>query len=230
MKSYPQAAKGLYKVFLGQALSSTMAVLMAGTAMGSIAALAGLVLNLMGLYQAKADDRAYGIAFLLAASALAVNFMCNLVIEAYPFLAGIASPVRIMVMILNLATLFFVCKATAALCVKVGQEKPARFARPTLLVNVLCTAVSVVLTIILIISTMEDLIVPLSNLVIFVSLLGSLLYILFLFRAGRALDQAAVSGNGIEAEEDYGDDGYGDYEDYNDYDDYDDEEEEESDS
>ncbi len=229
MKSYPQAAKGLYKVFLGQALSSTMAVLMAGTAMGSIAALAGLVLNLMGLYQAKADDRAYGIAFLLAASALAVNFMCNLVIEAYPFLAGIASPVRIMVMILNLATLFFVCKATAALCVKVGQEKPARFARPTLLVNVLCTAVSVALIIILNIPAMADLIVPLSNLVIFASLLGSLLYILFLFRADRVLEQAAASSSEMEAgEEDYGDDdGYGDYDDY---DDYSDEEGEELDS
>ena len=43
MKGYPKAAQGLYKVFVGQALSSALSPLLAGSSLEGLVLLAGLL-------------------------------------------------------------------------------------------------------------------------------------------------------------------------------------------
>ena len=89
MRTYPNAAQGLHKVFLAQILPVVGVVLVLFSlsslwllaVMGMVAVVLTVVsgvLNLMGIYQARQDDQGYANAFNLAIAALVVNVLANL--------------------------------------------------------------------------------------------------------------------------------------------------------
>lgn len=211
MKGYPKAAQGLYKVFVGQALSSALSPLLAGSSLEGLVLLAGMLLYLFGLRQARSDDKRYGIALILAVVVLIVNFTANLASVNYPVIGSLG---RMAITVLNLITLFFVCKATSALCMDVGQEKTAKLGRPVLWMNVVCAAVSLILSVLSLIPGLASAQASLSYFALFIALLGSLMYIWFLFRASRVLVPSGYTST--QTDED-------DYDEYDEYDEYGDE-------
>lgn len=229
MKRYPEAAKGLYKVFIGQALSSAFAYLLAGSAISGLVSLAGLLLYLFGLRQARLDDRRYVAPLILALVVLALNFVGGqLRNQGDMVIATVVGSVRNLI---NLAAIYLVCRITGGLCQSMDQPKLARFQLPVVAVNGLCAALTIGLDVALCFIQDVDRLQSLGYLQLLISLIGTLMYMLFLFRASRVLAPVDTGSGGYYAahppEEDYGESDDYDGEDDEDYEDDEPDEDEE---
>lgn len=209
MKVYPEAAKGLYKVMLGQVFSAAAQLLslMVDATLGSVASLAGLVLNLVGLYQARQDDRYYGVAFLLSVAALVGTIAANLAMGTMEGAARLVGAVStVLLNLLNLAALLLVVARSVKL---EGQGTLAGFGRGTGVVNIVCTLVTGVLTGMLLAEDLPPMtILSAAALTLLTGLLGIVMYMVFLYRASQALGQgqAALAGGDPDLEENQEDD------------------------
>lgn len=195
IKAYPEAAKGLYKVLLGQAFSAAAQLIsiMVDATLGGVASLAGLVLNLMGLYQARRDDRYYGVAFLLSVATLVGTVAVNLAMGAME-----EEPARLVSTVasnlLNLAILLLVVARSVKL---EGRGTLTSFGRGTGGVNIACTIVTGALTGMLLVEGLPArTILAAAALTLLTGLLGMVMYMVFLHRASQALGQGATALDG----------------------------------
>ncbi|HIT02158.1 MAG TPA: hypothetical protein IAC84_04675 [Firmicutes bacterium] len=198
IKAYPEAAKGLYKVLLGQAFSAAAQLIsiMVDATLGGVASLAGLVLNLMGLYQARRDDRYYGVAFLLSVATLVGTVAVNLAMGAMEeeparLVSTVASN---LLNLLNLAILLLVVARSVKL---EGRGTLTSFGRGTGGVNIACTIVTGALTGMLLVEGLPArTILAAAALTLLTGLLGMVMYMVFLHRASQALGQGATALDG----------------------------------
>ena len=227
MKFYPEAADGLYKVFLGQALSA-LSLLMAGTGVGLIMSLGGLLLYLLGLRQAKASDRGYWQALILAVSALGLNFLNSLINQVNQ---PVASVISVCLPVLNLVTLVLVCRTTVRLAAGMGLDRLVKMGKISVVVDCVGVGLATVLSVVLMAVPLEqEQSMQLANATLLAVMLGALPYLLFLFRASRQLGREPYEPLPVSQEKSYEEyDGYDDaYDDeYDEYDEYDEEYDEE---
>ena len=194
MRTYPNAAQGLHKVFLAQILLVIGVVLVLISfsslgllvVMGMVAAILVVVsgiLNLVGLYQARQDDQGYANAFSLSIAILVINVLSNLV-GSETFLGSLLS---LAASVLNLAVLYLVCATTSLLLGSLGREELARKGHTAWMVNLVCTIVSVACGLLAFIPLLNLLAMPVLWITMIVSLVGSVMYLIFLYQASKAL-------------------------------------------
>lgn len=111
MRTYPNAAQGLHKVFLAQILPvvgvvlvlfslSSLQLMVMMTMVTVVLTIVSGILNLMGLYQARQDDQGYANAFYLVIATLVVNVLANLLGSGF-----LSSLLSLVANVLNLAIL-----------------------------------------------------------------------------------------------------------------------------
>lgn len=166
------AGSGLEKMFYGQILCLLTIIPLVGW----IAGIAGLILFLVGLYQAAGADEGYRTAFYVEVAALVLSV-----------LAVFIGVLDILISILNLVLVYLVCTTTANLLMARGDPATAQRGMLVWKVNLVCMVVSVVCSILSII--------PLVNLMALVvliptaiaGLVGGILYLMFLYGSYHSL-------------------------------------------
>lgn len=181
MRNYPNAAQGLYKVFLSQILM-IIGVLTAFILIGGIVALVGQVLYLVGLYQAKQDDEGYAGAFSLAIISLIVSFLGGFFGDS--LMGNLFSLIS---SILGFVILYLVCSTTALLVGSLGFDALARQGYIVWMINLVCTIVSVICGILQLVPVLNLLTIPVLLVTAIASLVGGVMFILFVYRASEAL-------------------------------------------
>lgn len=172
MNDYTTAGRGLNKMFYGQILC----ILGFLPLVGWIAAIVGLILFLVGLNEAGRADAGYRTAFLVT--------IANLVVS---LLSGVLGILSIVSDILAIAAVYLVCITTANLLFSKGDPATAgrglfvwKLYAACMVVEIICAALALI---------------PLINLLAWVvlvitaimSLVGGILYLMFLYRASKSL-------------------------------------------
>ena len=193
MRTYPNAAQGLHKVFLAQILPvvgvvlvlfslSSLQLMVMMTMVTVVLTIVSGILNLMGLYQARQDDQGYANAFYLVIATLVVNVLSNLLGSGF-----LSSLLSLVANVLNLAILYLVCATTSLLLTSLGQEELARKGHTVWMINLVCTVITVACDLLAFIPVINLLTVPIMLVTLIAALIGSGMYILFIYRASKAL-------------------------------------------
>lgn len=193
MRTYPNAAQGLHKVFLAQILPvvgvvlvlfslSSLQLMVMMTMVTVVLAIVSGILNLMGLYQARQDDQGYANAFYLVIATLVVNVLSNLLGSGF-----LSSLLSLVANVLNLAILYLACATTSLLLTSLGQEELARKGHTVWMINLVCTVITVACDLLAFIPVINLLTVPIMLVTLIAALIGSVMYILFIYRASKAL-------------------------------------------
>lgn len=180
MSGYTQAAQGLRKMFLAEILMIA-GVLTAPLVVGVIPALVGQVVYLMGLYQARQDNPDYGSAFTLTLVGLAARFLAGLWSES-----RLESLLDLLASILSFVVVYLICSATGVLLGSLGQDGLARMGRTVWMVNLVCVLVRAVM-VLLFFPALLLLFLPGMVLITLAELAGGVLFLVFLYRSGRAV-------------------------------------------
>ena len=176
MRTYPNAAKGLSKMFWAKILYIIGVVIAAF--FSTVVAIVALVIYLVGLYQTQADDPGFNTAFFLA--------IIQLVMEFFGVFLG--SLGDIISMVLNLAVLYLVCSTTSKLARSIGREDAAQRGHTVWMINIVCTVVGIVLSAaVLLVPALLVAALVISVITAIVSLVGDILYLVFLYKASAAL-------------------------------------------
>ena len=196
--TYPNAAAGLKSIYQAKlvGLISIVLVIIPIVQIFAVAALlvAGF-LALVGLYQCRKDDPGYNTAFMLVLAAFVINLLSNL-LQAYfnaPAIIVIVTLISVVSDVLTLASLYFVCITTNRLLQTIGTD--ARTIDRGVLVwrlNVICTAILIVCELLQVLSSDIATVFAgfLAIFALIAQLVGSILYILYLRDAYRALQSA----------------------------------------
>ena len=195
--TYPNAAAGLKSIYQAKlvGLISIVLVIIPIVQIFAVAALlvAGF-LALVGLYQCRKDDPGYNTAFMLVLASFVINLLSNL-LQAYYFNAPaiIVTLISVVSDVLTLASLYFVCITTNRLLQTIGTD--ARTIDRGVLVwrlNVICTAILIVCELLQALSSDIATVFAgfLAIFALIAQLVGSILYILYLRDAYRALQSA----------------------------------------
>ena len=181
---YPNAARGLERVYQSQVLALIASVLMIIPILNIIASIAlivSLVLYMVGLNEAGRDDENYKTAFTLIIAQLVISVL-NAIIGGVIFsLANEA---------LTLAVLYFVCITTNRLLKNIGAEERI-IDRGVVVwkINVICTIVEAVCTLLMLIpsGSLQLLATLISLLAAIAEIVGTILYIMYLRDATNVL-------------------------------------------
>lgn len=183
MKSYPMASDGLKLMFYGEIVTLIGAVLSLVPIVGVILRIVGPVLAAYGLFKAAGDDEGYRTAFYLTIAQVVVNL-----ISAFFKNGGIVkSLLSIVSTIVGLAIVYYVCTTTANLLHAVGQEQQSAKGRTVWLIYLICALVSVVVQILAIIPILNILAAAIGIIMLIAQLVGYILYLIFLYKSGKAL-------------------------------------------
>lgn len=179
---YPNAAGGLRLMFTGQILVLVGLVLIWVPFVGSLLAIAGMAVELAGLYRAGNDDEGYRTALIFVAVNLVVNLAAGFVGE------GILNSVLSLVGdVLSLLAVVQVCTTTSLLLHSVGNEPLSRRGSTVIKLYVACTAVSIVCSILSVVPIVNILAGLVSIVAAVAQLVGYVLYLMFLYGSSRAL-------------------------------------------
>ena len=183
MKSYPMASDGLKLMFYGEIVTIIGSVLSLVPIVGVILRIVGPVLAAYGLFKAAGDDEGYRTAFYLTIAQVVVNL-----ISAFFKNGGIVkSLLSIVSTIVGLAIVYYVCTTTANLLHAVGQEQQSAKGRTVWLIYLICALVSVVVQILAIIPILNILAAAIGVIMLIAQLVGYILYLIFLYKSGKAL-------------------------------------------
>lgn len=194
--TYPNAAAGLKSIYLAKlvGLISIVLVIIPIVQIFAVAALlvAGF-LALVGLYQCRKDDPGYNTAFMLVLASFVINLLSNL-LQAYSNApAIIVTLISVVSDVLTLASLYYVCITTNRLLQTIGTDTRT-IDRGVLVwrLNVICTAILIVCELLQALSSDIATVFAgfLAIFALIAQLVGSILYILYLRDAYRALQSA----------------------------------------
>ena len=151
------------------------------------------ILTLIGLYQCRKDDTGYNTTFTLVLAAFFINLLSNLLQSYFNAPAINVTLISIVSDVLTLASLYFVCITTNRLLQTIGTD--ARTIDRGVLVwrlNVICTAILIVCELLQAFSSDIATVFAgfLAIFALIAQLVGSILYILYLRDAYRALQSA----------------------------------------
>lgn len=168
MTDYSMAGKGLNRMFIGEILY----ILAIIPLIGGILALAGYIVMLVGLYTAGKADDGYRTAFFLTIASLILGFI--------PFLSLIGS-------IFNIITTYLVCTTTACLLTERGDLETAAKGLFVWKLYAACLVVSLVCALLLFVPLINVAAILMEVVVGIASLVGGILYLMFLYRASDSL-------------------------------------------
>lgn len=190
MQSYPNAAKGLNRIFLSQILVIVGVVLALTfnvvTAMVAVVlAVVSAVLYLMGLYRARMDDQGYGMALTLVIVSLVLGLVQGIFREG----SLMYTALEVACSALDLITLYLVCRTTSQLAGGRGREDIARQGHRVWVVNLACVVTAVLINVVLGRPVMHrDTLRLLLLVALVLTVVGTVLYVKFLYQASKALD------------------------------------------
>lgn len=199
MMTYPHAAAGLKTVYQARLVGLISIVLVIVPIVQVLAVAAMLIagfLALVGLAQCRKDDNAYRTAFNMVIAGLVTNLAASLV-SAYAGaegFAGICSNIlSIATDVLSLASLYFVCITTNRLLKETAAAKNL-IDRGIVVwkLNVVCTVILLVCYLLRMIPGNIAAIIAgyLAIFAVIAQIIGTVLYILYLRNAYRALEAA----------------------------------------
>lgn len=199
MMTYPNAAAGLKTVYQAKLVGLISIVLVIVPIVQVLAVAAMLIagfLALVGLAQCRKDDKGYRIAFNMIIAGLVTNLAASLV-SAYAGaegFAGICSNIlSIATDVLSLASLYFVCITTNRLLKETAAAKNL-IDRGIVVwkLNVVCTVILLVCYLLRMIPGNIAAIIAgyLAIFAVIAQIIGTVLYILYLRNAYRALEAA----------------------------------------
>lgn len=171
MSRYGTIGDGLMLVFVGEILCifSFLPLL------GVVLAIAGLIVQLVGLHKAGGAEEGYRAAFTMSV----VSMVVSLVGAVVPFIGIISS-------ILEMAVMYLVCNTTADLLDHCDGEL-ARRGRTVWKIYLICTVIIVVCGVLALIPLVNILAGVVSLVTGIVSIVGGVLYLIFLYRASDCL-------------------------------------------
>ena len=199
MMTYPHAAAGLKTVYQARLVGLISIVLVIVPIVQVLAVVAMLIagfLALVGLAQCRKDDNGYRTAFNMVIAGLVTNLAASLV-SAYAGaegFAGICSNIlSIATDVLSLASLYFVCITTNRLLKETAAAKNL-IDRGIVVwkLNVVCTVILLVCYLLRMIPGNIAAIIAgyLAIFAVIAQIIGTVLYILYLRNAYRALEAA----------------------------------------
>lgn len=199
MMTYPHAAAGLKTVYQARLVGLISIVLVIVPIVQVLAVAAMLIagfLALVGLAQCRKDDKGYRTAFNMVIAGLVTNLAASLV-SAYAGaegFAGICSNIlSIATDVLSLASLYFVCITTNRLLKEVAAaENLIDRGIVVWKLNVVCTVILLVCYLLRMIPGNIAAIIAgyLAIFAVIAQIIGTVLYILYLRNAYRALEAA----------------------------------------
>ena len=181
MAELREAGRGLHLVFLGQIVSIIAVILILIPIVGTVAALAGFVIGLYGLYVASRAMDGYNTALYCMVGGIVINVISVFVSSG---IIGIISS------LLNLAIIYCVCTVTAGILDGLGGAEAHDTARRGLMVwkiNLGCTIVEVICSVLAFIPLVNILAFLVSMLTSLVALVGGILYLMFLYKSSNVL-------------------------------------------
>ena len=182
MKQYPNAANGLKLMFYGEILTIIAPLFLLVPWVGTILILIGGVLSLVGLNQAGSDDAGYRTAFVLTIVNLVLSIVVLFVGDGFlATLIGLCSSV------LSLLIVYYVCITTANLLHSIGEENLSSRGRTVWMINLICTVVGVVISLLMYIPILNVLAMAASIIMVIVQLIGYILYLMFLYGSCKVL-------------------------------------------
>ena len=168
MTDYSMAGKGLNRMFIGEILC----ILAIIPLIGGILALAGYIVMLVGLYTAGKADDGYRTAFFLTIASLILGFI--------PILSLVGS-------VFNIITTYLVCTTTARLLMETGATATAARGLFIWKLYAACLVVSLVCALLLFVPIINVAALLLELATAIASLVGGILYLMFLYRASDSL-------------------------------------------
>lgn len=186
MQNLQEAKNGLNKMFIAQIgaiVCTVLAVIPLINIVAGLAAWVFIVLSLLGLWQAGKDIEGCKTAFTLTIANLAVSILNAL------FSTGVFGTILTLVKtVLSLAIIYFVCTSVSDVMTKNGANDVAKLGHTVWIINLACTVVSVVITIIALIPLLGAVIAGIAGVLLAIaSLIGGVLYIMFLYKSSKAL-------------------------------------------
>ena len=164
MTDYSMAGKGLNRMFIGEILC----ILAIIPLIGGFLALAGLIVMLVGLHTAGKADDGYRTAFILTVAGLILSFI--------PLLS-----------LIGIITTYLVCTTTARLLTEKGDLETAAKGLFVWKLYAACLVVSLVCALLLFVPIINVAALLLELATAIASLVGGILYLMFLYRASDSL-------------------------------------------
>lgn len=199
MMTYPNAAAGLKTVYQARLVGLISIVLVIVPIVQVLAVAAMLIagfLALVGLAQCRKDDKGYRTAFNMVIAGLVTNLAASLV-SAYAGAEGFAgicgNILSIATDVLSLASLYFVCITTNRLLKEVAAaENLIDRGIVVWKLNLVCTVIVIVCYLLRMIPGNIAAIIAgyLAIFAVIAQIIGTVLYILYLRNAYRALEAA----------------------------------------
>lgn len=207
MMTYPHAAAGLKTVYQARLVGLISIVLVIVPIVQVLAVAAMLIagfLALVGLAQCRKDDKGYRTAFNMVIAGLVTNLAASLV-SAYAGAEGVAgicsNILSIATDVLSLASLYFVCITTNRLLKEVAAaENLIDRGIVVWKLNVVCTVILLVCYLLRMIPGNIAVIIAgyLAIFAVIAQIIGTVLYILYLRNAYRALEAAVPPEEGVQ--------------------------------
>lgn len=179
---YPNAASGLRLLFIAQILSIVGALLLWLPLVGTLLVIAGVVLELVGIYKAGEDDENYRGALVFAIALLVFEVIGGFVPEGV--LSGL---VEVVSGVLSLLVVFSVCNTTSNLLHSVGSEALSQRGGTVIKIYAVCTVVSIVCRVLGVIPIINIAAGLVSIVAAIVQVVGYVMYLLFLYDSSKAL-------------------------------------------
>lgn len=174
MSRYRTIGDGLMLVFVGQIICIFSFLPLLGT----ILAIVGTIVELVGLHKAGQEEEGYHTAFVLSIVLIVLSFVELIV----PFIGILSS-------ILSMVVLYSVCITTANILDHFDVDTAER-GRTVWKICLGCTIVMVVCSVLLLIPLINILAAIAAVVTAIVALIGSILYLMFLYRASDSLRRA----------------------------------------
>lgn len=185
MQNLQEAKAGLKKVFIAQIGAIACVILALIPLVGLVAGLAAwvfIILNLLGLNQTGKDIEGCKTAFMLSIAYLVVS-----VLKTFLSTGILGTILAVASTVLNLAVIYFVCTSVSEVMTKNGAANIAQLGHIVWLINLICCAASVVITILALIPVLNVIAGIASILVVIANLVGLVLYIMFLYKSSEAV-------------------------------------------
>lgn len=177
------AGKGLYFLFIGQILG----ILMLVPVIGTIAALAGAVCSIYGLYTLSKADADYQTAFMLTIANFAVSLFSTVILNnegIFAFLCSAAS------LVINAAVIYFICSTTGRLLRGIDDTVEQRGGIIWRAV-MLCTIVEIACALLVYIPIINIAAMVIQVIAMVIQLVISILYLIFLWQGQKTLRQCS---------------------------------------
>ena len=185
MENFTNAGPGLRKMFIaaiGTIICSVLAIIPIINIVAGIGSIVFGVLSIVGLFQAGKDIQGCMTAFYIT--------IANLVLSIIRTFAGtgiLGTILAICSTVLGLAVTYFVCTSVSETMNQIGAAAVAQKGHTVWVINLVCCIISVVITFLLLIPIINVIAAFASVIVAIVSLVGTILYMLFLNDGAKAL-------------------------------------------